>query len=328
MPVVSATNRASETKSSQLHHPRPVLGIVLCLCSLFCFACLDTTTKYLAATYNVPLIVAIRYIGNFALMVLLLAPRHGARLIRTQRTGLVWARAACLASASLLVGFALQRMPVAETTAIIYLAPMAIVLLANPLLGERIGVLGWLAAVTGFVGVLLVSRPGTSLDTVGIVFALGVAAMNVAYQLLSRILARTEQTIAMLFYTALGGSIVFGLGLPWFWEGVAPTGLQIALFLSLGVSGGLGHYFLTAAYRYAPASILAPVSYMQLLWAGLLGWLVFGHVPDGVTTLGMLIIVSSGVMIAFKSRGSLAPPGNLRMKTGSSAQAERTDARL
>lgn len=283
-----------------------MLGIVLCLCSLLCFACLDTTTKYLAATYNAPLIVAFRYIGNFALMVLLLAPRHGAQLIRAERIGLVWVRTGCLAGASLLVALALQRMPVAETTAMVYLAPMLIVLLANPLLGERIGVLGWLAAVTGFIGVLLVSRPGTGLDALGIVFALCTAGLNAAYQLLSRVLAHTERTLALLFYSALGGSIIFGLGLPWFWEGVAPGGLQVMLFLSLGASAGLGHYFLTASFRYAPASLLAPVSYMQLLWAGLLGWMVFGHIPDGLTVLGMLVIMAAGVMIAFKSRGSLA----------------------
>lgn len=303
---MATSNPDSESESLQLHRTRPVLGIVLCLCSLFCFACLDTTTKYLAATYNAPLIVAIRYIGNLALMVLLLAPRHGAQLIRTERTGLVWLRTACLAGTSLLVALALQRMPVAETTAMVYLAPMLIVLLANPLLGERIGVLGWLAAVTGFIGVLLVSRPGTGLDTLGIVFALCTACLNAAYQLLSRVLAHTERTLALLFYSALGGSIIFGLGLPWFWEGVAPGGLQIMLFLSLGASAGLGHYFLTASFRYAPASLLAPVSYVQLLWAGLLGWAVFGHIPDGLTVLGMLVIMAAGVMIAFKSRGSLA----------------------
>jgi len=281
------------------------MGIALCLCSLLCFACLDTTTKYLVASYNVPLVVAIRYIVNFALLLVILAPRHGPQLIRTERTGLVWIRAGCLAGVSLFVGLALQRMPVAETTAMIYLAPMLIVLLASPMLGERIGKLGWLATVTGFVGVLLVARPGAGLDTLGVVFGLCAAAMNATYQLMSRVLAHTERTIALLFYAALAGSIIFGLGLPWFWEGVAPSNLQILLFLSLGVSGGLGHFFLTASYRFAPASLLAPVSYMQLLWAGLLGWMVFGHVPDGLTVLGMLVIMAAGVMIAFKSRGSL-----------------------
>jgi drug/metabolite transporter (DMT)-like permease len=304
--TLNQANRAAETGSLQLHHPRPLLGIALCLCSLFCFACLDTTTKYLVASYNVPLVVAIRYIVNLALLLVILAPRHGPQLIRTERTALVWVRAGCLACVSLFLGLALQRMPVAEATAMIYVAPMLVVLFANPLLGERIGVLGWLAAVTGFLGVLLVARPGTGLDTLGVVLALCAAAMNATYQLMSRMLARTERTIALLFYAALAGSIFFGLGLPWYWEGAAPSNLQILLFISLGVSGGLGHYFLTASYRFAPASLLAPVSYMQLLWAGLLGWMVFGHVPDGLTGLGMLVIMAAGVMIAFKSRGSLA----------------------
>lgn len=295
-----------ETAPPTLHRTHPVLGIALCLCSLLCFACLDTTAKYLVANYNVPLVVAIRYIVNFALLLVILAPRHGPQLFRTERTALVWVRAVCLACVSLFLGLALQRMPVAETTAMLFLAPMLIVLLANPLLGERIGALGWLAAVTGFVGVLLVARPGAGLDILGVALALCAAAMNAAYQLMSRVLARTERTIALLFYAALAGSVIFGLGLPWYWEGAAPSTSQTLLFLSLGVSAGLGHYFLTASYRYAPASLLAPVSYMQLLWAGLLGWMVFGHVPDGLTIIGMLVIMAAGVMIAFKSRSSLS----------------------
>jgi drug/metabolite transporter (DMT)-like permease len=284
---------------------RPLFGMILLMCALLCFSCLDTTTKFLTATYDVPLIVAMRYIVNLALMVVLLAPRHGRALVHTERTGLVLMRSALLAAASLFVSLALKRMPVAETTALIFMAPMLVMLLAKPVLGEHIGVVGWMATICGFAGVLLIARPGSGLDGAGVAFALCVAGVNAAYQLLSRVLARTERTISMLFYSALGGAIVFGLALPWYLDGPPPSALQVMLLLSLGVSGGLGHYFFTAAFRYAPASLLAPVGYIQLLWAGLLGWLVFGHVPDSLTVIGMLIIAASGVAIALKSRGSL-----------------------
>ena len=120
--------------------------------------------------------------------------------------------------------------------------------------------------------------------------------------LLSRLLASTERTVALLFYTAVVGSIGFGIPLPWSWHGEAPTLGQLLLFLSMGVTGGLGHYLFTLAYRHAPAWQLAPVSYLQLFWAGLLGWLVFGHVPDGPSILGMGVVVASGAMIAMQSR--------------------------
>ena len=282
------------------HHP--LRGALLVVTALLLFACMDATTKYLAATREVPLIVAVRYVGNLLLMVMLLSPTHGRELLHTQRTRLVVFRGLCLAASSLLVGFALQRMPVAETTAISFLGPILVVLVAGPLLGEKIGRIGWAAALLGFVGVLVIVRPGSGLEAVGIACALAAVAANVGYQLLSRILVATERTIALLFYTALAGAILFSLALPWFWDGRAPTLFEALLFFSLGVYGGLGHFLFTAAYRYAPASLLAPMNYLQLLWAGLLGWLLFGHVPDEISLVGMLIVAASGVLVALKTR--------------------------
>ena len=300
--ITSAYSGASSAGEIRPRRQRRLRGVLMFVLGLLLFACMDATTKYLAARYQVPTIVAVRYIVNCLLMIALIAPSQGRRLVETHRTGLVLVRAGCLAAASLLVGFALQRMPVAETTAINFLAPMLVVLIARPVLGERIGALGWLAVMTGFAGVLMVARPGSGLDPVGIACALGAVAANAVYQLLSRLLADSERTLALLFYTALGGTLVFGLALPWFWGGPAPGAGTILLFLSLGVYGGLGHYLLTNAYRHVPASTLAPITYVQLLWAGLLGFVIFGHVPDGASLAGMAIIAASGLAIALKPR--------------------------
>lgn len=285
-------------------------GFLLAVAGLFLFACMDATTKYLTAYYNVPFVVAMRYLIHCGIMLALLAPRHAGHLVKTQRTGLVLLRGATLVMSSLFMGLALQRMPLAETTAINFLAPMLVVLVASPILGERIGIIGWIAAGAGFIGVLLIARPGGGLDDMGMVFALLAVLSNTVYQLLSRILARTEKAIAMLFYTALVGSIVFGLALPWFWESRSPSNLEISLFLVMGLAAGLGHYLFTLAYRYAAASLLAPVLYLQLLWAGLLGWLIFGNTPDALAILGMIIVAASGLLIAVKFRRE----GSLRRK--------------
>ncbi|MEO5773103.1 MAG: DMT family transporter [Sphingomicrobium sp.] len=277
-------------------------GAMLCIVALFLFACMDTTTKYLAASYNVPLIVALRYIGNLLLMILLLGPTRPRELLRTDRTALVLVRAACLAVTSLLVGLALQLMPVAETTAINFIAPLVVVLLARPVLGERIGRWGWSAALLGFAGVMLIVRPGSGLNPTGVALALGAVGAGAAYQLLSRVLVDTERTIAMLFYTALLGSVLFGIALPWTMHGHAPSAFELLLFLSLGIYGGLGHFLFTKAYRHADASILAPMIYFQLVWAGLLGWLIFRHAPDLPSLAGMAVIAVSGLMIAFKPK--------------------------
>ncbi len=281
--------------------PHPVRGVMLLLAAVLLFACMDTTTKVLAADYEVPVVMAVRYVVQALLMLVLLAPTQGRRLIQTQRTGLVLIRAGCLATASLVVGLALQRMPVAEATAIVFLAPLLVVLVAGLLMQEQVGVVGWTAAMAGFVGVLMIARPGSGLDPWGVVFALCGAAVIAAYQLLSRVLAATERTVALLFYAALLGSLVFGLLAPWYWTGRSPSGLQVLLFLSMGLTGGIGHFLFTAAHRYAPASLLAPMGYLQLLWACLLGWWVFDHVPAGISIIGMCVVAASGAVVAVHS---------------------------
>ena len=285
-----------------MHEHQPVRGALLCIAALALFACMDTTTKYLTQTHAVPLIIGVRYLGNLLLMVAFLGPTHGRQMVRTQRTGLVLVRGCCLAVASLLIGLALERMPVAEMTAITFLSPILLVAVAGKVLGERVGWIGWAATAGGFLGVMLIVRPGSDIVTSGAIFVLASVVLNLGYQLLSRVLATTENTFALLFYTALAGSVIYGLAMPWFLEDRAPTLFEAALFASLGLFGGVGHFMFTNAFRYAPASLIAPLNYLQLLWAGLLGWLVFGHVPDALSLAGMAIVTGSGVLVALRTR--------------------------
>lgn len=303
LPRHDASNPAPETLvSNSPQQSQPLKGFLLLACGLFLFCCLDCTTKYLVAHYNVPTVSAMRYMVHCLLMLAILAPRHSHQLIKTQRTSLVIVRAVALVFTTLFVGLALQRMPLAETTCLIFTAPLFVVLLATPVLGEKVGTLGWLAVIIGFLGMLLVVRPGSGLNSLGILFALLGAIANATYQLMSRLLVPTEKAIALLFYTAMVGSLCFGLILPWYWEGKTPTQLELVLFVMLGIFGGSGHYFFTLAYRHASASVLAPVTYLQLLWAALLGWLIFDTAPQGLSILGMLIVAGAGVMIALKSK--------------------------
>lgn len=279
-----------------------IRGALLFVLGVFLFACMDTTIKYLAAIWAVPVVIAVRYVVHCLLMATLLGPTRWRELVRTQRTALVLARATCLALASVLFGSALQRMPVGEATAFLFVAPLIVVVVGGLVLRETVGVLGWLAVVTGFVGILLIARPGGGLDPVGVALALCTACLAATYGLLSRVLARTESTLALLFYTALVGAVGFSLVAPFFWGGPQPTPWQAALLVSLGVFGGVGHFLFTAAHRDAPASTLAPLAYAQLVFAALLGWIVFGHVPDRLAVLGMAIVTAAGVMAALKSR--------------------------
>ena len=285
-----------------MHTNHTLRGLSLFMAGLVLFACMDTTIKYLTASYPVPLIAAVRYAVNLVLMTALLAPFHGREIARTKRTGLVIVRACVLALGTLAASFALQRMPVAETISIIFVAPIVVILASGPLLGERVSRSGYLAAATGFAGILLIARPGSGLDPVGVACALVAMATTSAYQLLSRVLTASESTTALLFYSALVGTILYGIAAPWFVGGPQPGLFDTMLLISVGAYGGLGHFLFTAAYRHAPASILAPANYAQLLWSALLGWLVFSHVPDQWALTGMAVIAGSGIIAALGTR--------------------------
>ncbi len=278
--------------------PRPMKGILLIVLATLAFASADVLTKQQAMRHPVAVVVAVRYVVNLGLLALFLGPRLGAGLWRTRRRGLVFARGLCLAVASLTMGLALQVMPVGETVAIVYLSPFLVILLSIPLLGERVSLAGWVFAAMGFLGVLLIVRPGGGLAPLGVAFALMNACCGAAYQLLTRYLAATETTIALLFQTALVGSVFFCvLALGSLGELAVGT-FDLAMMVLLGALATVGHFLFTAAYREAPASMLAPVNYLHLFWAGGLGWLIFGHLPDGVSLIGMALVCASGVLVA------------------------------
>lgn len=286
---------------------RPATGVLLLTTSLLVFACMDTATKVLAATWNVPLIIAIRYLVHAVAMAAVFGPAQGARLVRTARPRLVVLRGVCMAMASLLVALSLQRLPIAEAIAIVFLSPLVVVLLAGTVLREPVAPADWFAALGGFAGILLIARPGGGLDPLGVGYALAAVLFNAAYQLLSREL-RTVATLTLLFHSAVAGSLLLGLALPWTLHGPVPSVPQAATFVMVGLGGGLGHYLFTAAHRHAPASTLAPLMYGQILWSALTGYLVFNHLPDRLAALGMLAVASAGAFVALRSRRLRAVP--------------------
>ena len=283
-------------------------GVMLVVMAAFFFALADVVTKRLATLYGVAMVVAVRYGVNFGLLGMALGPRMGKALWATERTMLVLVRGLCLAMASLTMGLALRVMPVAETVSIVYLAPIGVMIGAALLLGEKVSRVGWGAAAAGFAGVLLIVRPGTGLDPVGVALCLVNAGFSTAYHLMTRVLARTETTLSMLFNTAIVGTVLF-CGLLVFEPPQAmPDRWDLGLMVVLGGLATAGHFLFTAAYREAPASVLAPVNYLHLVWAGLLGWLVFSHIPDMTTLAGMGLVAAAGVAVALRARYGPANP--------------------
>ncbi len=280
----------------------PLRGILLFMSALMLFALLDATSKHLTASFAVPLLVWARYALHFVIMLVFVGPSMRLQLVRTDNLALQVVRALALVGTTGFAMMAFRSMPLAEATAVLFLAPLMVTLLAGPFLHERIGAGRWAAVIVGFAGVLLIARPGGALSLAGFLWALAGAACYAVYQVLTRRLSHAEHPLTLLFYTALVGTAVMSLALPWFWFEFSPAPQQWLMIASLGFYGGVGHFILIRAFRLAPASTLTPFGYTQLVWAGLLGWAAFGHVPDLLSAAGMAVIAAAGLWLALGER--------------------------
>lgn len=281
-------------------------AILLMLAAVLCFALLDATAKHLSQTYPVPMLVWSRYTLHCLLMLLFLAPSMRWKLVSTRRPAMQIVRALMLVGTTGFAMAAFRHLPLAETTALIFVTPLLVALLAGPFLGEKLRPLHWGASIFGFAGALLIARPGGALNLTGILLVLSAALCYSVYQIQTRQLSPSEGTLTMLFYTALVGTVSMTLAAPLYWGGPWPDWTDGLMIASLGLYGGTGHLLLTRAFRMAPATTLSPFLYVQLVWATLLGWLVFDHWPDGTTLLGMAIIAASSVALVLMQRRGTA----------------------
>jgi drug/metabolite transporter (DMT)-like permease len=192
-------------------------------------------------------------------------------------------------------------MPIAEVVSIMFLAPVIVALAAGPLLGEKLHPRTWLALAGGFGGVLLIIKPGSAVFVWVALLPLACAFGVAAYQILTRRLAGHDDPITTLFYPGLVAAAVLPLVLPSSLTLPAQP-LHAAMIVVLGLLGGVGHFLLIKAHALAPASLLAPFSYAQLVVVLILGWLVFGQLPDGLALTGMLLVVASGLMVIILNR--------------------------
>lgn len=283
--------------SASHFHPLRAFGF-LCAAQIQ-FALLDAAAKSLSADMGIPLIAAVRHGGQVLLMALVLGPRLGLRLVATQRASLQLYRGLVLGGFTLFFFSALHRLPQAEATAINFIAPFLVMLLAGRWLGERVFRAQWLGALAGFAGVLVLVRPGTALDPLGVAFVLATVACNVVFQILTRKLALTDGVFATMFISALLGMLSAMALLPFQdvlggWPQHV-TGQQLGLFTALAVFGALSQWCLLRAYVESDASFIAPLLFVQLVWSTAAGWAFFDQLPDAVSFAGIVLILVSGV---------------------------------
>ncbi|MBP5118307.1 drug/metabolite transporter (DMT)-like permease [Pseudomonas protegens] len=278
----------------------PFKGIVLIVLATFLFASHDALSKYLSGFFPVIMVVWARYLIHTLLMAGIFLPQSGLRVLRSKRPLLQLLRALCLLSTSLLFTSALLFIPLAEATAVNFLAPVLVTALSVPLLGEQVTRGQWLAVICGFVGVLIIVHPGGELFTPAVLLPFCSALFFCFYQLLTRKLAEHDSPTTSNFFAGLCNTLVMTALVPFFWQ--TPGFLHGLLMLALGACGMSAHLFLTQAFRHAAPALLAPFGYCQIVFAGLLGWLLFGHAPSLITQVGIAVICLSGLAAAWQQR--------------------------
>jgi drug/metabolite transporter (DMT)-like permease len=283
-------------------------GILLMCGAFIAFSLLDTAAKYLGQIYPMVQVVWARYVGHAGLALLLVWMHRRQRPWRSAHPWLQFTRGCLLLFGTSLNFLALRYLQLAETASIYFSTPLLVAALAVPILGERIGPRRLVAIIVGFIGVLIVIRPGMGMMHWAVIFSCLVAISGAFYQILTRMLASSDSPHTAQLYAALIGLSATTPFMPIEW--VPPEGIAIPLMLVIGLIGGVGHWMLTVAHAYAPAPILAPFTYTQIVWMPVLGYAVFGNIPSPYVLLGGAIVVASGLYLLHRERAVKAktPP--------------------
>jgi drug/metabolite transporter (DMT)-like permease len=285
-------------------HRHPARGVVLMICAVTLFSVMDTGAKFLAERYPVVMVAWARFFFNVAIMLVVLGPVFGRRLVATRRPGLQAVRGIALGLSSILFVSGLQHMRLADASAVSFITPMLVTIGAVHLFRQRAPSGTWLALAASFSGVLLVIQPGSSTFTWAALLPLGTAIFAAVYQLLTSRVAGVDDPTSTLFIGALICAVVLTVPVTFFWTW--PRSITDGLlFVGIGAVGAFSHYLIIRAFDYASPVVLAPFAYLQIVAALLLGWLVFGNFPGAMSLVGMAMIVVTGVAMGVRQR---APP--------------------
>jgi drug/metabolite transporter (DMT)-like permease len=242
-----------------------------------------------------------RFTGHLIVMLAVFLPQYGRRLIATRRPLVQIARSLLMLVSNGVFVMAIATVPLATASAIGFTSPLIVTALSVPLLREQVGWRRWSAVMVGFCGALLIIRPGTGFHDPAVLLLLASSGAYALYQIATRWVMAHDSPATGIIFAALFGSLGTSLLLPFVW--VTPQSLtDLAMLLALGGLGGLGHFLVIKAFQAAPAAVIAPLGYVELLGTATLGYLIFANFPDALTWVGALIIIASGLYIAMRER--------------------------
>ena len=274
-------------------------GILLAFGAIFLFCLMDLQAKYLGQTMPVAQIVWARNSTLFVIMMVMFWPKRRFELVRTKHLGLQIIRSLLLLYCTIAFFLGIQYMPLADAVSISFLSPLLVTALSVPLLGEVVGRHRWSAVCVGFVGAIIIVRPGMGVMHWAAWLLVSVSFGYALYQITTRMIAGKDDAVKSLFFTAAIGAGLATLVVPFYWQNPAEPEHWLMLG-SLGIIGGLGHYALIKSFEFAPVAVLAPLSYTSLPWNTLFGYWVFADLPDLWTLGGAAILISTGIYILYR----------------------------
>ncbi len=280
--------------------PNQLRGILLMLSAGMAFSVMDATGKHLTHSLPVVEITWGRYLFHLLALPLFLGGRSLRTAVHSTRVGLQVVRSALLMGSTFIFFLAVKYIPLGDATAVGFVGPLLVTALSVPLLGERVGPRRWTAVCIGFASVLIIIRPGIGMVHWAALLPLGSAGCFALYQITTRILSRSDSAATTYFYSATVGLAVTTVFLPVEWTTPGLAGWATLAFL--GGMGGVSHYLLIRAFAVAPASLLAPFAYCQLIWSITIGYLWFGDFPDHWTFVGAALVAASGLYVLYRER--------------------------
>ena len=284
----------------RVRQPDNLRGLMFMALAFFVFAAADTQAKFLTGLFHPMQIVWTRQLGLLSGVLILLALK-GPSILATRSPAWQVARGMLAVFSATTFIFALRYVPLADAVAVTFVAPFLVTVFSALLLKEKVGIRRLTAVAIGFIGTLIVIRPGTGAIHPAVMLVIVSATAFALRQILSRHLAATDRTATTVAYTAIVSVVILTVPLPFFWK-TPDAAWQVALLAGMALCAALGELMVIKALEIGEASVVSPVHYSLILWATFYGWAVFGQLPDGWTWVGSAIIVATGLYIMNRER--------------------------
>ncbi len=300
---VTAISTAGE-KPANPAETSPIKGILLYVPAMAIVPVMDGIAKHLSTEMSVMQVSWARYFAHFIILLPILLIRYKPAQLLPDQPVLQLIRGGLLLISTVCFFWAISLMPLADALAIVFVSPLVVTALSPWLLSETVGIRRWSAVLVGFLGACIIIRPGPEMFSSGAPLAFAAGVLYALYLIATRRLAGSAPPLVTLFYTAVVGAVLLSLVVPFTWT--TPNLEQIGFMAALGLIAAVGHLLVIKAFQMAPASLLAPYGYSEIVMATVVGYLVFGDFPDYWSWIGVAIVIASGVYVSFRERKTKA----------------------